>query len=343
MPVLGYPAAGFPVGDAETSSRPRPRGACSIASIIVAVLGIPLFGIVTGPIAMLLGVIALVARRPRQRGAILACLAIVIGLADFIGWTLYLIPPDQLLDHPGMMAEEFQLDAEDFQDQPAPISRALRSNVLIEVEPAGFSGLLGRGLGSGVILDIRDGAALIVTNRHVVDPQFRDGSKQQAQNPPLPKSKVMVKMVGQPKLAGTVLWLAPFGVDLALVNVPATVKDLTRACWDTKPKLQIGSSVFAVGNPHGLAWSHSAGTISQIRKLASGAKEIKVIQTTAAINPGNSGGGLYDAEGRLIGINTWTQDKHFAEGLGFAISFQGILDLIPNSFHLPPEQSPAAP
>lgn len=343
MKVLGYPTVPVPGFDTSASSRPRPRGAATIASIIIALLGIPLFGIVTGPIAMLVGVIALVARRPRQRGAIMASLAILIGLGDFIGWTLYLVPTHQILGKPGMMSAEFELDADDFQDQPAPIARALSSNVLIEVEPAGLGGLLSRGLGSGVILDIKDGTALIMTNRHVVDPQFAEGGQKNVENPALPNSKIYVKMVGHPKLNGTVSWIAPFGVDLALVHVPGTIKQLSRACWDAKPKLQIGSAVFAVGNPHGLAWTHTQGTISQIRRLNSGAKEVKVIQTTAAINPGNSGGGLYDAEGRLIGINTWTQDKHFAEGLGFAISFQAIRDLIPESFQLPPERSPPAP
>lgn len=333
--VVSYPA-NF---DLEPPALPRRMGGCTIAGFVTALLGIPLFGIVTGPIAMLLGVIALVARRPRQRGAVLASLAILVGLADFVGWTLYLLPKHVAIGHQGMLANEFELDADDFKDQPGPISRALRANVLIEVESTALHNFMGRGIGSGVILDIRDGAALIVTNRHVVDPDFHEHAEQQEQNPGLPKSKVTVKMVGQPKMPGTVLWMAPFGVDLALLNVPATVKDISQACWDAKPKLQIGSSVFAVGNPHGLAWSHSAGTISQIRKITLGAREVKVIQTTAAINPGNSGGGLYDADGRLIGINTWTQDKQFAEGLGFAISFQGLFDLIPESFHLPPSRA----
>jgi S1-C subfamily serine protease len=66
-----------------------------------------------------------------------------------------------------------------------------------------------------------------------------------------------------------------------------------------------------------------------------------VLQTTAAINPGNSGGGLYDAEGRLIGINTMTGDKRFAEGLGFSIALPTLFDLLPKSMELP-SKNPAA-
>ncbi len=343
MSVLGYPTAEHAFFESERSGPPRPTSRTTIAAFVVALLGIPLFGFITGLLAMLLGVIALVGRRPRQRGVVLASLAILIGLADFLGWTFYLLRDHPLMDGgPAMVAEEFELDADDFRDQPPPIARALLSNVLIEVESAGMRGLLGHGLGSGVILDIRDGMALILTNRHVVDPQFHEGGKQ-AENPGLPTAKVTVKMIGQPRLPGTVLWMAPLGIDLALLNVPSTAKEITQACWIAKPKLQIGSRVFAVGNPHGLGWSHSGGQVSQIRKQTAGLRDVKVIQTTAAINPGNSGGGLYDDEGRLIGINTWTQDKRFAEGLGFAISFQTFLELVPDSFKLPQQRMPPAP
>lgn len=115
------------------------------------------------------------------------------------------------------------------------------------------------------------------------------------------------------------------------------------AIWHATSPVKIGDTVFAVGNPHGLGWTHTGGDVSQIRRRASGDTEYRVIQTSAAINPGNSGGGLYDKEGRLIGINTWTQDKRFAEGLGFAIAFETLLNMVPNRFRLSAQQDPKAP
>ena len=60
--------------------------------------------------------------------------------------------------------------------------------------------------------------------------------------------------------------------------------------------------------------------------------DLTVIQTTAPINAGNSGGGLYDSDGALIGINTWTEDKQTSEGLGFAISADYIFKNVPPQY-----------
>ncbi len=95
----------------------------------------------------------------------------------------------------------------------------------------------------------------------------------------------------------------------------------------------IGSEVFTIGNPQHLDWSHTRGSISQLRLQKRGPRQVHVIQTDAALNPGNSGGGLYDKSGTLIGINTWTNDKRSSEGLGFAIALDSLLELDPPGVH----------
>jgi serine protease Do len=76
----------------------------------------------------------------------------------------------------------------------------------------------------------------------------------------------------------------------------------------------------AFGNPLGLEGSVSMGVVSSTSRQIKPDSTMIYIQTDAPINPGNSGGPLIDADGRVVGINTFilTQSGG-SEGLGFAV------------------------
>ena len=88
-------------------------------------------------------------------------------------------------------------------------------------------------------------------------------------------------------------------------------------------KLEIGEAVYAVGTPKGLDFSISNGIVSQLRKEEG--ENAPLIQTSAAISPGSSGGGLFDSEGRLVGLTTWKIRE--GENLNFAIPVDWALEL----------------
>ncbi len=301
----------------------------AIASLVCAIAGIPLFGIVTGLVAALLGVLALGAiHSGARRGIGLAIPGLLLGVLDVAGWAYLLSVVPWHAVSPDAMFSDPPPDLATIQELDPPLQRAMRANVLIR-RRHGMALLGGIAVGSGVILRVEGGDALIVTNRHVVDPKFpSDNDNSAAQLARV--GRLTVRILGQPDTEGQVIWMAPGQIDLALVRAPCSSTSLGQAAfWEKGRAMRVGESVFAIGNPHDLGWSHTQGVISQFRYRTSDSRRIRVIQTQAAINPGNSGGGLYDQEGYCLGINTWTADKSISEGLGFAITLDTLFDLTP--------------
>ena len=111
--------------------------------------------------------------------------------------------------------------------------------------------------------------------------------------------------------------------DIAVLTIDAPADALRPITVGTSADLQVGQSVYAIGNPYGLDYTLTHGIISALeREMESvGGRLITgVIQTDAAINPGNSGGPLLDSAGRLIGINTMIySESGSSAGLGFAV------------------------
>ena len=162
------------------------------------------------------------------------------------------------------------------------------------------------GIGSGVILS-PDG--YIVTNSHVVDGavQIRVTMND--------RRTFNAKLVGSDKLT-----------DLAVIKIEA--KDLPSISWGDSAKLRPGQTVLAFGSPFGyFQFSVTRGIVSALNRPNPYSDDARkpggYIQTDAAINPGNSGGALVNANGELIGINTFiiSNSGSFA-GAGFAIPAQ---------------------
>ena len=86
----------------------------------------------------------------------------------------------------------------------------------------------------------------------------------------------------------------------------------------------VGEPVAAMGSPFGNKDSLAVGVVSangrSISALTSAYRVIDAIQTDAPITHGNSGGPLFDARGRVIGINAQINSRSGeSEGVGFAI------------------------
>jgi len=107
--------------------------------------------------------------------------------------------------------------------------------------------------------------------------------------------------------------------------------------------LRVGDAALAMGNPFLLAEDYTPtitfGIISGLHRYQAGAgakaralRYTDCIQVDTSINPGNSGGPLFNADGRLIGINGRVSIEERGRvnvGVGYAISINQIKRFIP--------------
>ena len=159
-----------------------------------------------------------------------------------------------------------------------------------------------RGAGSGFFLT-PDG--YLLTNNHVVE-----NARQLEAVPPDGRS-LEVEVVGTDP-----------STDLAVLRVKGHYAEQFPAiALGDSDRVRVGQMAIAIGNPHGLQTSVTAGVISALGRTLpapNGKRMIEnVVQTDAALNPGNSGGPLVDSRGRVIGVNTAVHPG--AQGICFAI------------------------
>ncbi|MCF7686940.1 MAG: DegQ family serine endoprotease [Cephaloticoccus sp.] len=159
-----------------------------------------------------------------------------------------------------------------------------------------------QGLGSGVIVSSN---GYIITNNHVVD-----GADEVKVAVGEPRKEYKAEVVGRDAKA-----------DIAVLKIDAT--DLPAAKLGDSDQLEVGDTVFAIGNPFGIGLTVTHGIVSALGRGGLGIEDYEdFIQTDAAINPGNSGGALVDTQGRVIGINTAILSRSGGfNGVGFAIPF----------------------
>ncbi|HEX5327766.1 MAG TPA: trypsin-like peptidase domain-containing protein [Acetobacteraceae bacterium] len=179
---------------------------------------------------------------------------------------------------------------------------------VVHVYASGQQGLAGGGrrvlqTGSGVVWDA---AGDIVTNHHVIRGQTALG----------------VRLTSGELVRARIVGVAP-NYDLAVLRLERPRAVLRPITVGSSKDLQVGQTVFAIGNPYGLDQTLTNGIISALHRRLPESPTVEiadVIQTDAPINPGNSGGPLIDSAGRMIGLNTAILSESGASaGIGFAI------------------------
>ncbi len=156
----------------------------------------------------------------------------------------------------------------------------------------------------------------IITNHHVID----GGQSFEVDVLNIEDGEESTKMYEATLIGGS------FKRDIAVLSIrPEAGETFACATFADSDKVKVGTEVFAIGNPLGILGGTVTHGIVSATKRAVALDEIgtmTLMQTDATTNGGNSGGGLFDASGRLIGINNSgyeTYNGQSVEGLNFAI------------------------
>ena len=193
--------------------------------------------------------------------------------------------------------------------------------------------------GSGIIYscDKASGDAIIVTNYHVVygeDSITSNGIS----------DKISVFLYGSVS-ENTAIEATYIGgsmtYDLAVLKISnsdilknsqakaVTIKDSS--------KIHVGDRAFAIGNPQGLGFSVTSGIISVDSEnveipAADGSGDIvmRLLRMDTPVNSGNSGGGLFDGEGKLIGIVNAKNVEDTVENVGYSIPSSTMVAIVEN-------------
>ena len=161
----------------------------------------------------------------------------------------------------------------------------------------------GKTFGSGVIIS-SDG--YIITAFHTISGNFS--------NVKISDKSYLANLIGFDEYA-----------DLAVLKI--NEKNLRPIKFSNDYEMNLGETVYAIGNPYNLGISLSRGILSATGRNF-GNPYLDIIQTDAAINQGNSGGAIVNAKGELIGLSTLiASSSGGSDGVGFALPSERILSI----------------
>ncbi|MGE4353343.1 MAG: S1C family serine protease [Oscillospiraceae bacterium] len=172
--------------------------------------------------------------------------------------------------------------------------------------------------GSGFIIS-EDG--YILTNYHVIQDAYEGGYQ------------VNVILYNGGSYPATIVGFEDNDSDIAVLKIDAT--GLTPVTLGNSSDLEVGETVYAVGNPLGeLTYTMTRGMVSALdREITSSdsytgeSNTVNMFQIDAAVNSGNSGGPVYNSCGEVVGVVTAKYSSSGVEGLGFAIPINDAVDI----------------
>lgn len=220
----------------------------------------------------------------------------------------------QSSDDTQMNVVEPPLSAEDVNSAGDVYKRVKDSSVGILVYTRNQQSVYSEGTGVVMGLNGDKTATYIVTCAHVID----------ANNP-----QIIVQTADGTQYDAVIVG-TDAKTDIGLLRVNTT--ELQPAEFASTDNIQVGDTVYAIGNPGGTQFfgSFTNGMVSAIGRPIDSpvGYEVACIQHTAAINPGNSGGALVNEYGQVIGINSSKIASEEYEGMGFSVPTSTVKEIV---------------
>jgi S1-C subfamily serine protease len=171
--------------------------------------------------------------------------------------------------------------------------------------------------GSGFVISSK---GYILTNSHVIT-NAGDGSGRVK-----PASHLYVEFNDRDRVTAEVVGWDVYD-DIGLLRVDTAEHAVRPVPLGNSSSVVVGQPVAAIGSPLGNEDSLAVGVVSAVHRAIKALTVdryniVDAIQTDAPITHGNSGGPLFDARGRVIGVNAQIRSQSGAgndSGVGFAV------------------------
>ena len=159
----------------------------------------------------------------------------------------------------------------------------------------------------------------VLTNSHVIT----DAGEAALGQPARAASRLYVEFSDHDRVRASVVGWDIFD-DVGLLKLDPGAHPLRPVPLGDSDRVGVGNPVAAIGSPLGNENSLAVGVVSARRRIDSLTSQYSIVdalQTDAPITHGNSGGPLFDARGRVVGINAQidTQSGGNDASVGFAI------------------------
>lgn len=214
----------------------------------------------------------------------------------------------------------------------SPITKTLLSTVTIVSD---FGTAAGAGSGVFYSVDKKSGDAYVITNYHVVyteDYKAADNINLYLYGMELSSYAIPATLLG-----GSITY------DIAVLKVEGSevIKNsyAISANFADSEFVRVFDRVYAVGNAEADGMSATEGIVNveseslQLEGADGKLITLRVLRFDAAVNHGNSGGGLYNQNGRLIGIVSAKDVSADVDNMGYAIPSNLVKLLVDNIIH----------